>query len=178
MPRKKPMGPKFADDIKKVMAQPIIMPRIPLTMKPDSDEWNRFVAHTDAYVIAQRLKKLEHLAQHYGLKNDERGLFSQGKLLALVLFLANDCVPGFQTVVEGQPTGKRGAPRKLDLLHDRRLLPGLLEVVKKASGAKTDQQAGEYIAEIMEGRKGDAKKKRGETLAKRASEGRRLISAH
>lgn len=182
MTRKKPMGPKFADDLKKIMAQPITLPRIPLTTKPDSDEWNRFMARTNDYVLSQRLKKMEHLAQHYGLKNDERGLFSQGKLFALVLFLASDCIRGFQTIVEGEPTGKRGRPPKLGLIHDKRLLPHFLKLVKNVSGAKTNEQAGERIAEIFEGLGGPANKtareKRGQTLAKRASEGRKRMKAH
>lgn len=175
MTRKKQTGPKFTG----ALATPIILPRMPLIFKEGSDEFNNFLSQSGKDAERKRIEKLALLAKHYGLKGDEFvDLFSPSNLFVLVIRLALDFVPGFKSIMDGEPTGKKGRPVSNRFLSNRRALPAFFELVKIRSGAKTDQQVGEWIAEIIEGRKGEGKKKRGETLAKRASEGRRLINAH
>jgi hypothetical protein len=120
-------------------------------------------------LLTRRLEKLPALLRHYGVKTGEKfGGLGQGTLLFLIVRMACDFIPGFQTVDEA--ARRIGRPRKHDPEYLKQLIT-LVDLIKKMGLATTDEEACAIFAETTEDpslgspRRKSAREKRARSLA-------------
>ena len=108
MARKKRYSLKFTGEL----AKPIETKRLSVFDLPLSAEGRRaWLRKFEVNLLAAQVAKLPLLMQHYGIERSGSE-WDKVELLALVLALATDIVPGFEPDIVAART--RGAPRKYD----------------------------------------------------------------
>jgi hypothetical protein len=158
MAQKKPKLPKFTG----TLANRIKERRLDLSATQEERSAATFS------IFQQRLEKLDDLLRFYGWKGGEKwGQATVGDMILVILRMAEDFVPGFQTFLAGRPKEKL-TPETLRLL---------VETAKRIGVATTDEQACGLIAESIEPdlaspRRGSERAKRAKTLANRVAKAR------